>query len=484
MKRLLYFFPLFALLAVLLFEGCQKEPTPTPTPTSQDLSIDISSSANIYLGQSQLLWNEGDKVHVNNSDYPLSSVSDSSAVLQGVAYSPSYRAVYPANLVYSGWDISTMRQVPISLPLSQKYVVEDGHQKLSLPMGAYSKNNQLLFRPLCGIIRVTLTNHYCSQLPINMITLTAANAHLSGFGTAVIKGMDSDSIFMSPTSYNTVSLGTETSLMLMLDSAATTTFDIFVPAFSDEQLTVTVNTSYGSYIWKEENVSVTVNSVVNFAADIAQMPKPFAQLVPGRDFNNLIRQMFPDNGPHYLAFEFNSLVSTGTIFSSPESTVPIYGVKKKYKLTLYTSADSMYANPDCSYMFQNFNVHTPQDQYDGHHPDCELIFPSRFNTSQVRDMSYMFYQCAHMCILDIGHFNTDNVTDMSYMFYMTRQLFNLNLHDATIGENTPKTNMFYEFARFANSDTCFITCSLATKAALEEGTGLDTNIRHFYWNTH
>ena len=38
------------------------------------------------------------------------------------------------------------------------------------------------------------------------------------------------------------------------------------------------------------------------------------------------------------------------------------------------------------------------------------------NTSEVKDMSYMFYDCKALTSLDLKNFNTQNVTDMSRMF--------------------------------------------------------------------
>ena len=38
------------------------------------------------------------------------------------------------------------------------------------------------------------------------------------------------------------------------------------------------------------------------------------------------------------------------------------------------------------------------------------------NTSEVKDMSYMFYDCKALTSLDLKNFNTQNVTDMNSMF--------------------------------------------------------------------
>ena len=41
---------------------------------------------------------------------------------------------------------------------------------------------------------------------------------------------------------------------------------------------------------------------------------------------------------------------------------------------------------------------------------------SHFDTSQVTDMSLMFYDCKSLASLDVSHFDTSQVTDMSDMF--------------------------------------------------------------------
>ena len=49
------------------------------------------------------------------------------------------------------------------------------------------------------------------------------------------------------------------------------------------------------------------------------------------------------------------------------------------------------------------------------------------NTSEVKDMSRMFYGCSALTALDLKNFNTKNVTDMSRMFAKCRALTSLDL---------------------------------------------------------
>ena len=42
---------------------------------------------------------------------------------------------------------------------------------------------------------------------------------------------------------------------------------------------------------------------------------------------------------------------------------------------------------------------------------------SSFNTSNVKNMKYMFCDCYSLESIDLSSFNTSNVNNMSYMFY-------------------------------------------------------------------
>ncbi len=61
----------------------------------------------------------------------------------------------------------------------------------------------------------------------------------------------------------------------------------------------------------------------------------------------------------------------------------------------------------------------------------ELNLGERFDTSKVTDMSYMFDHMTNLANLDLSksNFDTSNVTDMSYMFYNMESLTELNLGD-------------------------------------------------------
>ena len=67
---------------------------------------------------------------------------------------------------------------------------------------------------------------------------------------------------------------------------------------------------------------------------------------------------------------------------------------------------------------------------------------SNIDTSKVTDMSYMFYGCKALTELDLSDFNTSKVTDMYYMFYNCQSLTELDLSNFNTSQ---VTNMSYMF---------------------------------------
>ena len=67
---------------------------------------------------------------------------------------------------------------------------------------------------------------------------------------------------------------------------------------------------------------------------------------------------------------------------------------------------------------------------------------SNFITSKVTDMSYMFSDDNGLTSLDLSSFNTSNVTDMNNMFYGCRGLTSLDLSGWDTSKVTNTTSMF------------------------------------------
>ena len=78
--------------------------------------------------------------------------------------------------------------------------------------------------------------------------------------------------------------------------------------------------------------------------------------------------------------------------------------------------------------------------------DCsklEQLDISRFKTSKVTNMRYMFSGCSSLNKLDISSFDTSKVTDMSHMFAYCSGLSQLDISSFNTSEVTHMGGMFY-----------------------------------------
>ena len=79
---------------------------------------------------------------------------------------------------------------------------------------------------------------------------------------------------------------------------------------------------------------------------------------------------------------------------------------------------------------------------------------SHFDTSKVTDMAGMFYSVSTLRTLNLSNFDTSQVTDMNHMFYNMSNLTTLNLSSF---DTSKVTNMGYMFAGVSNITTLNLT---------------------------
>lgn len=77
----------------------------------------------------------------------------------------------------------------------------------------------------------------------------------------------------------------------------------------------------------------------------------------------------------------------------------------------------------------------------------------RLDTSEVTDMSIMFYRCSSLSSLDLSSFNTSNVTNMGWMFDGCRSLTSLDLSSF---ETENVINMENMFSNCTNLATIYV----------------------------
>lgn len=185
-----------------------------------------------------------------------------------------------------------------------------------------------------------------------------------------------------------------------------------------------------------------------------------------------------------IKFDYCSSVTSGTDVSSFNSPYPVYVNYSDHVVTISTKASRLSCGNDMTVMFNGFEPLTTLDlsglntqnvtEMNYLFGECYSLTSldlSGFNTQNVTDMHDLFRGCRSLTILDLSSFNTQNVTDMDGMFYSVMQLKSLNLgKNFVIDSNVNKTSMCLNFAY--KSKKCTITCTEATKSALQTGTNL------------
>ena len=109
---------------------------------------------------------------------------------------------------------------------------------------------------------------------------------------------------------------------------------------------------------------------------------------------------------------------------------------------------------------------------------------SHFDTSQVTDMSEMFYYCESLTDLDVSHFNTSQVTDMGMMFDECWNLTSLDVSHFNTSQVTDMSTMFEYCYNLTNLDVSHWDTSQVTNMnRMFDGCWYLTSLDASHWDT-
>ena len=503
MKRQHAILTLIVAAMAVLTAGCQKDKE--SVTLTAEIQETLSGNGKVFIDGDTPCWHNGDEVFINNAAYPVTSASGTLAQIENVVPANSYQAIFPAGIVAES-SPSSDNSIKVTLPSMQTYRIADGRQQPDLPMGAsLTSGNTLRFYSLCSIVRVTVHNQLNRELLLGGIKLKAKNAKLSGSGIATVSRYAFDSISMSDSAQNNVRLDFTTDCPATVEKQGTGTFDIVVPPFTTDDVTLTLYTPDG-YMCEvvKEGMSLARNSIASVTLDVTALTEAPAELISGPAFNAAIPKR---KKVSTVLFEYNSPVSSGTLLSTPDSPVPIYGNLDGTTWRVSTRASQIQANPNCSHMFESaygpYTTHRGRAYYEDlklkniiygdrfrtdNVTDMSCMFEgsgelttirlSNFNTSNVTDMSWMFAGCTGLQIINVSNFNTEKVTDMSGMFHDCISLKNLNLSNFNTSNVTNMHGMFtfyqlstldlssFDTRKVTNMESMFWACSNMTNLNL------------------
>ena len=140
-----------------------------------------------------------------------------------------------------------------------------------------------------------------------------------------------------------------------------------------------------------------------------------------------------------LSLGTNSATSTTAYVDDNNfSDVKAYWGSDKSKIVIY-SAGTIMAPKSCNGFFADLE-------------NLVSLNMNNFNTSNVTDMSFMFYRCRRLVSLDVNNFDTSNVTTMSYMFADCTRLVSLDVNNFDTSNVTTMSYMFADCTRLVSLD--------------------------------
>jgi hypothetical protein len=153
-------------------------------------------------------------------------------------------------------------------------------------------------------------------------------------------------------------------------------------------------------------------------------------LPSGKEFNRILNSYLSSNpGITRIIFVANSNQKSNAML-----TDDIYFIKKSNTLEIHTNQKEYVVGKDCKNMFDAQNNNISNIEY--------IDLGNDFNTSSVKDMSYMFSSCSNLKYLNLGEkFITQNVSSMQCLFLDCKKLEGLNI-ESFIFNNTDISNMF------------------------------------------
>lgn len=282
MKRTHLIIGMIAAGMAILTAGC----TPESDMVTLGARIDNKGYSKVHIDNETPTWDKNDQIRVNDQTLVIEPVSGTVGQLTKVTANSFYRAIYPADIVKNE-DLSEGNTVAVTLPSTQQYEQDNsGHQKIKMPMGAYTLSDTLLFRNLCSLVKVVVRNSMNNDFVLDHITVKARSAYLSGKGRATVAGGDNDAIEMTPSSAThevTLAFSSSNRPAIRHGGSDTYTYYIVVPETMSDYVTITLYAQNGHLAtFEKQHVTFRHNSMatLNLTVD-ALTPPPVDRVLKG-----------------------------------------------------------------------------------------------------------------------------------------------------------------------------------------------------------
>ena len=255
-----------ALLTVMA--SCQKE---NGTVTLGVRIDNIDGNQKLYITGVTPQWEEDDPVWINGNGNYTVTFNNNTAQITNVTRDNQYTAVYPANIVLEG-QTGSNGTVTVNLPREPHYLSNGDNQQSKLPMIANYDGQDLHFKNLCSLVKVTVTNSTGNSISISRITLTASSAMLSGSTTASIITDEDDNKHGHLGDWDNDAEHDVSLVFSTPESIESTGKDFYlsVPEFGNTELSIIIYTNNNQFLPVLKNsVNLAHNSIATVSVTIS-----------------------------------------------------------------------------------------------------------------------------------------------------------------------------------------------------------------------
>ena len=208
--------------------------------------------------------------------------------------------------------------------------------------------------------------------------------------------------------------------------------------------------------------------------------------------SKIILKQFPKlNERKYYFDEF--IIGNQILVSKKQYSIIIYEIKKKYlgEQIKILGNENKEILQKCIIYLNNKEINSTDYIFS---KEGKYKFKFIFKEN-IKNLSYMFYNCSSLNSLDLSNFNTNNVTKMSYMFYNCSSLTSLNLSNFNTNNVTNMSGMFSDCSSITslnlsnfntnnvtNMSNFFAFCTSLTSLDLSNfNTNNVTNMSHMFY---
>lgn len=452
MKKRLYLIPLLFLLA-----GCseknvpEKNPVPDIMPEFEATIDDADDGTKAELRGLDINWQDEDiiSIFVGNTANNKYELKEGSGTTSGrfklLGQSKTSGTTIPMNgAIYPYAETNTVAATSgdalsftFDIPAEQKYHA-GSFDPDAFPMVAVSNGNNLPFKNVCGILKLSLTGNE----KVTKIIVKGNNGQmLAGRGSCKLKigGTPDDWTFAENNGKTYISLDCSENGGVMLKPENETSFFIVLPPVSfgpenNSGFTVEIYGEEGKWMMKKtaKGLQILRNQILPMKS-FKYVPKTQKEIEEYfiTEIKNQIKNATK------VSFVTNAEFDDVTLLSSPG------------ELVVSTTADEFSLNNNYKDLFHDLNASLTSLDF----TNC--------NTSQMTDMQYLFRNDTQLTELNLSSFNTSKVTNMQNMFenigWPSSHVNIILGPDFIIDKDCSVNNMFY------NAQIKSIKCTQSTK---------------------